>query len=26
VVNSSEHAPMVSLVTECRQAFFYQRR
>jgi len=26
VVNSSEHAPMISLVTECRQAFFYQRR
>jgi len=26
VVNSPEHAPMVSLVTECRQAFSHQRR
>ena len=26
VVNSPEHALMVSLVTECRQAFSYQRR
>ena len=26
VVNSPEHAPMISLVTECRQVFSHQRR